>query len=116
MAEINMNIQDGQAFFAHETSVNFTPAQMILDFKSVSPRVDPRNKNNPTFVLVHNVVMLAPWHAKQVHKILGEAIKRYEDEYAKISKPKALATAEKKNKQRVAESATAKSEVPHYLG
>ena len=116
MAEVNMNIVDGQAFFAHETSVNYTPTQIMLDFKSVTPRTDPRNKTAATFVLAHNLIMLDPYHAKQVHKILGEALKRYEGEYAKIDKPKSLAAAEKRNKKSVAESTTARAEVPRYLG
>jgi len=114
MTEFNMSIVDGQAFFAHETSVNFTPQQFSLDFKSLSPRVDPRNKNAPTFVMAHNVVMLDPWHAKQIHKILGEALKKYEEEFVKIDKPKALAKAEKKHVK--AETKTAKAEIPAYMG
>lgn len=114
MADISMNIIDGQAFSAHETTVNFTPQQLILDFKSISPRIDPRNKEGPTFVLMHNVVMLDPWHAKQVHKILGEALAKYEEEYAAIEKPKAVAKAEKKNTK--TRSSTAKSDIPTYMG
>jgi hypothetical protein len=114
MPEVNMNIVDGQAFFAHETSINFTPSQIMLDFKSVTPRTDPRNKTAATFVLVHNVVMLDPFHAKQIHKILGEALKKYEDEFGKIGKPKAMEKAEKQNKKR--EAQTAKAEVPVYMG
>ena len=115
MPEVNMNIVDGQAFFAHETSINFTPSQLLLDFKSVTPRTDPRNKTAPTFVLAHNVIMVDPWHAKQIHKILGEAIKKYETDYAKIAKPKSVAKAEKRHKANAA-SKTVESEVPRYMG
>jgi (p)ppGpp synthase/HD superfamily hydrolase len=114
MPEINMSIQDGQTFFAHETSINFTPSQLTLDFKSITPRTDPRNKTNPTFVLLHNVVMLDPYHAKQVHKILGEAVKKYEADFGKIDKPKAVSKAEKKYKT-MEKTATA-AEVPTYMG
>lgn len=114
MTDISMNIVDGQAFFAHETTVNFTPQQVVLDFKSVTPRIDPRNKQGPTFVLSHNVVLLDPWHAKQVHKILGEALARYEQEYAKIEKTKAVAKAEKKTGK--SKPTTAQSDIPIYMG
>ena len=113
MPEVNMNIVDGQAFFAHETSVNYTPTQIMLDFKSVTPRTDPRNKQAASFVMVHNLIMLDPFHAKQVHKILGEAIKKFETDYGKIDKPKAVAKAEKKHKS--AEQASV-PEHPTYMG
>ena len=114
MADVNMNIVDGQAFFAHETSVNYTPTQIMLDFNSVTPRTDPRNKQGATFILAHNLIMLDPYHAKQVHKILGEAIKKFEQDYAKIDKPKSVLKAEKKNKTKT-EKAT-ETEIPHYIG
>ena len=74
MADVNMNIHDGQAFYAHEISINFSPGQMVLDFKNITPRIDPRNKQGPTFVLVHNVVTLDPYHAKQFHTLLGTSL------------------------------------------
>ena len=59
--QINLNINDGEPFFAHEVSMNFTPTQISMDFKCITPRTDPRSKG-PTFLLKHNVVMLEPWH------------------------------------------------------
>jgi hypothetical protein len=112
MADVNMNIHDGQAFYAHEISINFSPGQMVLDFKNITPRIDPRNKQGPTFVLVHNVVTLDPYHAKQFHTLLGDAIKKYETEFAKIDKPKAIAKAEKKLKDKP----KAIPDIPHYMG
>jgi hypothetical protein len=112
MAEVNMNIHDGTAFFAHETSINFSPGQMVLDFKNVTPRIDPRNKAGPTFVLVHNVVVIDPYHAKQFVEILGDAIKKYEAEFAKIEKPKAMIKAEKKMKNKP----EVMPEIPRYMG
>jgi hypothetical protein len=112
MAEVNMSINDGQAFFAHETSVNFNPGQVILDFKSITPRIDPRNKNGPTFVLAHNTILVDPFHAKQLQKIIAEAIKRYEQEFGKIEKTKAMQKAERKQKIQKEEAPV----IPHYMG
>jgi hypothetical protein len=112
MAEVNMNIHDGVAFFAQETSINFSPGQMVLDFKNVTPRIDPRNKQGPTFVLQHSVIVIDPYHAKQLHNILGDAIKKYETEFAKIEKSKAILKAEKKQKDKPKSA----PEVPHYMG
>ncbi|MFH2028171.1 MAG: hypothetical protein ABIJ08_03465, partial [Nanoarchaeota archaeon] len=53
---VNFGINDGDAFFAHEISVNFNPTQFVLDFKSITPRVDPRSNEGPVIALKHNVV------------------------------------------------------------
>jgi hypothetical protein len=87
--KINLNIGDASAdFFAHEASINFNPTQFILDFKCITPRVDPRTKENAVINLKHNIVMLETFHAKKLYELLGEVIKRYEKEFGKIEKPK----------------------------
>ena len=109
--KVNIGINDGMEFFAHETSINFNPTQFILDFKCITPRVDPRNKEGPTLVLRHNVIIIDPYHAKKLQELLGSVVGKYEKEFGKIEKPKQLKKAEKKIK--VQEE---KPEVPHYLG
>jgi len=111
---INLNIVEGKPFFAHEMSINFTPTQMSFDFKCITPRTDPRSKK-PSFQLEHNVVMVEPWHAKMIYQVLGNVIKKYEEEYGAIKKPKSLEKAEKKQKTAVKE-VTAGDETPSYLG
>ena len=96
--KINLNINDGDVFYAHELSINFNPLQFVFDFKSVTPRVDPRSKDRASIVLKHNVVLVDPFHAKRVHELLGNVIKKYEKEFGKIQKPKPLQIVEKKNK------------------
>jgi len=108
-------ITDGEPFFAHEVTMNFTPTQFTLDFKCITPRNDPRNKSTACFSLKHNVVMVDPWHAKAIQQVLSNMIKRYEEEYGKIEKPKALSKAEKKQKSILEE--TEKTEIaPSYFG
>ncbi len=101
MAEerINMNINDGDAFYAHELSINFNPLQFVFDFKSVTPRVDPRSKERASIVLKHNVILVDPYHAKRVYGLLGDVLKKYEKEFGKIEKPAALKIIEKKSKK-----------------
>jgi len=96
---INMNINEGDAFFAHELSINFNPLQFVFDFKSVTPRVDPRSRERASIVLKHNVILIDPYHAKKVLELLGDVVKKYEKEFGKIEKPKALQMAEKKGKK-----------------
>lgn len=111
---INININEGEPFFAHEVTINFTPLQVTLDFKCITPRSDPRSKK-PTFQLKHNVVMMDPWHAKSLIGVLSNVVERYEKEFGKITKPKAIAKAEKKQKEAMAKTGVV-AEVPTYLG
>jgi hypothetical protein len=115
---INISISDGPDFFAHEVSVNYNPTQFTLDFKSITPRIDPRVQDGATISLKHNIIMLDTYHAKKFHELLGKMVTTYEKEFGKIEKPKAIAKAEKKNKQRgkIIEEKIAKVAVPSYLG
>lgn len=97
--QVNLNIIEGDSFFAHETSVNYNPTQLILDFKCITPRNDPRSKK-ANFQLKHSIVMLEPWHAKSLMLLLGDVLKRYEKDFGKIKKPKALEKAEKMRKEK----------------
>jgi len=117
MAEkkINMNIVEGDAFYAHETSINFNPTQVILDFKCVTPRVDQRSKDAPSINLRHNVIMTDPYHAKMIYGLLGEVIKKFEKEFGKIEKTKAIKMLEKKRKKSSTKP-VAETESPSYLG
>ena len=112
--QVNINIHEGDPFFAHEVTVNFTPTQMSMDFKCITPRSDPRGKK-PSFQLKPNVVMVDPWHAKALISVLSNVIGKYETEFGKISKPKALAKAEKKQ-QELAKSGEPAPEIPNYMG
>ncbi|MBW2970167.1 DUF3467 domain-containing protein [Candidatus Woesearchaeota archaeon] len=113
--QINININEGEPFFAHEATVNFTPTQLTLDFKCITPRTDPRGKK-PSFQLKHNVVMLDPWHAKSLLSVLNSVIQKYEQEFGKIKKPKSLEKAEKKQKEFMKKAGESVPEVPTYMG
>ncbi len=112
---INIQIIDGEPFFAHEMTANFTPTQFSFDFKCITPRVDPRSKK-PSFLLKHNVIMVEPYHAKMILSVLNNVVKKYEEEYGAIKKPKAIITAEKKHKKAIAAAKDTISETPTYLG
>ena len=94
--KVNLNVSDVTAdFFAHEASVNFNPTQFILDFKCITPRVDPRAKNGPIINLRHNIIMVDAYHAKRLHELLGNVIEKYENEFGVIKKPRPLEIMEK---------------------
>ncbi|MBI2565214.1 DUF3467 domain-containing protein [Candidatus Woesearchaeota archaeon] len=96
--QINMHIVEGQPFFAHEATINFTPLQISLDFKCITPRSDPRNKT-PSFQLIHNVVMMEPWQAKALIDVLKNVISNYESNFGKIKKSESLLKAERTQKK-----------------
>lgn len=112
---LNVSINDGEAFFCHELSINFNPIQIIFDFKSITPRVDMRSKDRPSISLKHNVVMLDPFHAKRMQELLTKVIKDYEKDFGKIEKPKAVAALEKRMAEK-GEDPKKAVEVPTYFG
>ena len=116
--KINLNIVDGDSFYAHETSINFNPTQFVLDFKNVSPRIDARSQEGPTVTLRHNVILLDPFHTKQVYALLGQALTKFEADFGKIEQPKALKEFEKKYKKSMekGKGSAGKSQGPTYFG
>lgn len=116
MAEkkINFSIQEGDAFFAHEASINFNPTQFVLDFKSVTPRVDPRSNEGQVISIKHNVIILDVFHAKKFVEFMKNRIDDYEKEFGKIEKPKAIANLEKKKK--VSKDEKKEGNIPNYFG
>ncbi len=118
--QINMTIADGHEFWAHELSINFNPTQFIFDFKCITPRIDPRSQRSPTLLLRHNIVMTDIYHAKLIHELLGNVLKKYEEEHGKIKKPEAIEKIEKKRKKEEGQNKkkveSTKNSTPSYLG
>ncbi|MEM4336612.1 MAG: hypothetical protein QXG86_01255 [Candidatus Woesearchaeota archaeon] len=112
--QINLNINDGEAFFANEISVNFNPLNIFLDYKSITPRIDPRNREGGTFNMKHNVIILDPYTFKQTVSLMNETLKRYEKEFGRIEKPKPLEKIEKE--QKIELKSKKGGSVPAYLG
>ncbi len=115
--QVNMNINDGGEFFAHELSINFNPMQFMLDFKSVTPRNDVRSRENAFFSMKHNLIMIDPYHAKKIYELLGSTIARFEEQFGKIDVPKAVKKWNKDNKKKKGKKKTdTKTNLPSYLG
>lgn len=113
--KINMTISDGDSFFSHESSINFSAMQFIFDFRCITPRMDARS-SSATLALKHNVVMIEPYHAKQFLGILSKVVKKYESEFGKIDKPNSLKKLESKRKKSKKKT---KEEIPkaqNYFG
>jgi hypothetical protein len=113
--KINLSISEGRGFFAHEASINFSPSQFILDFRCVTPRVDPRSNEAPTIHMEHNIIMVDPYHAKKIHELLGTMLEKYEKELGKIDKTKQMKEMDKKRKKQKEKETTTKT-APSYFG
>ncbi|MDP7140826.1 MAG: DUF3467 domain-containing protein [Candidatus Woesearchaeota archaeon] len=113
--KVNFGVSSREPFFAHETSVNFNPTQFVLDFKCVTPLTDISTKEVPMISIKHNTIMLDPYHTKEVYKLLSRVIEKYEKEFGKIEKPKALLEFEKKHKKKN-KADDNKIKAPSYLG
>ena len=118
MAEkkINFGINDGDTFFAHEVSVNFNPTQFVLDFKNITPRVDPRSSEGAVIALKHNVILMEIYHLKKFAEFLKKRLDDYEKEFGKIEKPEAIKIVEKKRKRESKDKEKESVEVPTYFG
>lgn len=114
--ELNFSIDEGNVFFSHEVSLNFTPLHFYLDFKSVTPRLDVRSKNGPFLHMKHNVIMLDPFHIKEMHRLLGDVLKRYETEFGKIKRPAQFEKLDKKRKKNNPDVEEPKLSNPGYFG
>lgn len=91
--QINLRIKDGEQFYANESSINFNPSEISLDFKCATHTHDLGNRRG--ILLKHNVVILLPFHAKNFVVMLNKAIKDYEEKFGEIKKPEPLKKAEK---------------------
>ncbi len=114
--KINISVDDGDAFFCHEMSINYNPMQLIFDFKSVTPRVDMRSKQGPSIKVKHNVVMLDPFHAKQMLQLLNKVVVDYEKDFGEIKKPEAIERMEQKIKDKQAHPDPKTVSTPTYFG
>ncbi|MFP4403022.1 MAG: DUF3467 domain-containing protein [Candidatus Woesearchaeota archaeon] len=114
--KINLSVNEGVDFFANEISVNFSPMHFNLDFKCITPRVDMRSRDSTILSIKHNVVILDPYHLKNLHEILGDVMKKYEKKFGKIKKPTQLTKAEKNMKDKINENDLKTKTVPNYLG
>ncbi|MBN2422902.1 DUF3467 domain-containing protein [Candidatus Woesearchaeota archaeon] len=112
--EVKVDIDNGSAFFADELGVIHNPLKFIIDFRSITPRIDVRNKDFQPIVLKHNVVVMDTYTAKNLLDILKTNITNYEKRFGKIKKPEALDVIEKEAKK--SKKKTSKKEMPSYFG
>jgi hypothetical protein len=109
---VNISVTEGDAMFCHELSINYNPLQFVFDFKTVTPRVDPRSKE-AVIHIKHNVVMLDPYHTKKMLELLSTVVADFEKDYGTITKPKSIEKMEKKMSEKGAVKSVS---TPTYFG
>ena len=99
MTEMRVEVSDAAPeFFADDLTVSHTPLRFILDFKSLTPRINTP-KESRHMILKHSVIKVEPFIARALLEVLTSNLERYEKEYGKIKKPKALEIAERNTKK-----------------
>jgi len=112
--KVKFEIDNGREFYADEVGIIHNPMRILFDFRSITPRIDMRNKEFQPLVLRHNLVMMDPYTAKQFMDILKSNIKNYEEKFGKIKKPDALSKIEKEAKKE--SKGKGKKVQPTYFG
>ena len=110
--KVKFEIDNGREFFADEVGIMHNPLKIILDFRSITPRIDVRNQEFQPIVLRHNTVIMDPFTAKTFFNLLKKNLANYEKQFGKIKKPEQLKMSEKKGKKKVKKS----NKAPTYFG
>ncbi|HLC85862.1 MAG TPA: DUF3467 domain-containing protein [Candidatus Nanoarchaeia archaeon] len=115
--QINIRVKDGEQFYANETGINFTPTEIILDFKCINNVQDIANHR--ALVLKHNLVILTPYLTKSFMQVLNRAVEDYEKKFGEIKKPKEIDKAEKiikKEKEKIDNIVEERDDGETYFG
>lgn len=90
--QVNLRIRDGEQFYSNESSINFNPAEIALDFKCITHTHDLGDRKG--LILKHNIVLLNPFHAKNFLNMLAKVVRDYEAKFGEIKKPDSIKKAE----------------------
>ena len=77
--ELVQSLETCQRFYLNVAFINFTPAEMVIDFAQVLPRT-------PRGALTARVIM-SPIHAKLLHAALGQNLANFERQFGEIRIP-----------------------------
>ena len=78
--------KDLKAVYANVAFISHTPAELVIDFAQVLPRI-------PKGTVVSRVLM-SPMHAKLLHGALAQNIANYEGQFGEIRLPQQMSIAD----------------------
>ena len=105
---------DKDPLMSNQQTVAHQPDKFVIDFKGVYPQFTPDNK--ATLVINHRIILLDPYLAKSFLKTLGDNIKKYEEKFGVIKKPKEIEKAEKEMQSMQKQIDSTGTERPSYMG
>jgi len=79
--------KDLEAVYANVAFISHTPAEMIVDFAQVLPRIPKGN--------VVSRIIMSPMHAKMLHGALAQNLANYERQFGEIRLPQQISIADK---------------------
>ena len=78
--------KDLEAVYANVAFISHTPAEIIVDFAQVLPRIPKGN--------VVSRIIMSPMHAKMLHGALAQNIANYERQFGEIRLPQQMSIAD----------------------
>jgi hypothetical protein len=78
--------KDLEAVYANVAFISHTPAEMIVDFAQVLPRIPKGN--------VVSRIIMSPMHAKMLHAALAQNISNFERQFGEIRLPQQMSIAD----------------------
>ena len=113
-AQVNLRVRDGEQFYSNESSINFNPNEIVLDFKCMTHAHDLADKRG--LVVRHNTVILNPFHAKNFLGMLSKVVRDYETKFGDIKKPESVKKAEKIVKKEQKKKEEIRQDTETYFG
>lgn len=93
-----------------EFTVSHGPEGFLIDCRMITQQFELQG-GPPTLNVAHRTLRVTPMLAKELHRVLGVQVKRYEETFGKITKSGAQKKAEK-----LAKNAQSSADKPHYMG
>lgn len=91
----------GPGFFSDFVTIFHNPRNFIIDFQQTTPRYTRigNEKTEQTMYVRHNTIILNPQVTKELLKVLGENIEKYENKFEKIDVKKTKSGRTKNSKK-----------------
>ena len=77
--QLELSETEGQGIYSNLAVITHSNAEIVLDFARVLPGV-PKAK-------VYSRILMTPYHAKALHRALGENLDKFESMHGKVKTP-----------------------------
>ncbi len=101
---------DPHALQADEFTISHGPEGFLIDCRMVTQQFELQG-GPPQLIVTHRTLRMTPLLAKELHRILGLQLEKYEATFGEIHK-----TAAQEKAEELARNAQSSDEKPHYTG